>query len=174
MNLGFLGRHDAPAAFRFHPAQFPVGIRITMTHAAAVRHLVKAVRSRHRSDLDRLEQNIVARVSHIVSSVISVRRLSASAASMMRCSGFIHSKTTAGPTGSKALDVSAGFRLSLFGAHGSDRPPASRYHAGGPIRPLWGSAVSIHMQHYCLRLIYYYLLVFTPSRPRFIREIIGL
>ena len=58
MNRAVLGAHRAPPPFRLHLAQRSEGPGPPISHARAVGNLVEAVWRRHRSDANRLEENI--------------------------------------------------------------------------------------------------------------------
>ncbi len=63
MNFDFLRADHAPAALGLDGAVGGLGARPAVTERIAMRHLEEAVRRRHRSDFDRLEQNVVLRIS---------------------------------------------------------------------------------------------------------------
>ena len=64
VDLDLLGAYHGPAAFGLDPAHIGLAGRIAVSHAVAVRHLVEAVACGHRADLDRLEEDVIAGVSH--------------------------------------------------------------------------------------------------------------
>ena len=64
MEVDLLRADDRPAAFRLDAAHHRVRGRVAVAHAVAVRHLEEAVARRHRPEADRLEEHVVARVSH--------------------------------------------------------------------------------------------------------------
>ncbi len=64
VDLHLLGADDGPAAFRLDPSHDRVRRRVAMAHAVAVRHLEEAVARCHRTESDRLEENVVTRVAH--------------------------------------------------------------------------------------------------------------
>src|SRR5262249_13741637 len=67
MNRAVLGIDDRPAAFRLDAAHSGMGLRSQIAHAVAMRCLIEAVTGRDRADLDRLEQNIEAGITHVSS-----------------------------------------------------------------------------------------------------------
>ncbi len=60
MDRAVFGVDHAPAALGLHAAQMGQGARAQVAAAGAVRHLIEAVLGRHRPDLDRFEEDIVA------------------------------------------------------------------------------------------------------------------
>ena len=65
MEVDLLRADDGPAAFRLDAPHHRVRGRVAVAHPVAVRHLEEAVARRHRPELDRLEEHVVARVSHV-------------------------------------------------------------------------------------------------------------
>ena len=65
MELDLLGAHHRPAALGLDAAHGGVAAGVKPAHAVAVRHLEEPVASRHRPDLDRLEQDVEAGLSHV-------------------------------------------------------------------------------------------------------------
>jgi hypothetical protein len=63
MDRAIFGADHAPAAFGLHPAQGGTRLRALPAEAGGVRGLVKAVGRRDRTNADRLEQYVVARVA---------------------------------------------------------------------------------------------------------------
>ncbi len=63
MDLDLLGADDGPAALRLDAAHDGMCGRVAVTHAVAVRHLEEAVTRRHRPELHRLEEDVIARVA---------------------------------------------------------------------------------------------------------------
>ena len=63
MYLDLFGADDAPAALGLHPAHGGVTLRSDMTHAVAMGNLEEAILRDDRPDADRLEQNIVPRIT---------------------------------------------------------------------------------------------------------------
>ena len=66
MDLDLLRADDRPAAFGLDAPHHRVRGRVAVAHPVAVRHLEEAVARRHRPEPDRLEEHVVARVSHAV------------------------------------------------------------------------------------------------------------
>ena len=66
MDLDLLGADDGPAALRLDAAHHGVRGRVAVAHAVAVRHLEEAVARGHRPELHRLEEDVVARVAHVI------------------------------------------------------------------------------------------------------------
>ncbi len=64
VDLAFLGGDHRPAALGLDLAHRRVGERHRVAHAIAMRHLEEAVLGRHRADLQRGEQDVVAGVAH--------------------------------------------------------------------------------------------------------------
>ena len=64
VDLDLFGTDHGPAAFGLHLAHVGLAGGIAVSHAVAVRHLVKAVARGYRADLDRFEEDVVAGVSH--------------------------------------------------------------------------------------------------------------
>ena len=66
MDLHHFRAHYAPAAFRLHAAHGGKRRNITITHAVAMRDLVKAIARRDRADADGLEKDVVTGIaSHV-------------------------------------------------------------------------------------------------------------
>ena len=63
VDLALLGADHAPAAFGLDAAQDGHGGWVAVAHAVAMRHLVEAVGRRHRPDLHRLEEDVVAGIA---------------------------------------------------------------------------------------------------------------
>src|SRR5688572_8747181 len=63
------GTDDAPAALGLDLAEPGADPGQGIGHAACVGHLIEAVRCRHRPDLYRLEQDVVARVAPVLGGV---------------------------------------------------------------------------------------------------------
>ena len=63
MDLHLLRADDRPAALGLDAAHHRVGRRVAVAHAVAVRHLEEPVARRHRTEGDRLEQDVVAGVA---------------------------------------------------------------------------------------------------------------
>ena len=59
VKLHLLGADDRPTSFGLHAAHMRQRRRVAIPHAIAMRHLIKPVPSCHRTDLHRLEQDIV-------------------------------------------------------------------------------------------------------------------
>src|SRR5690606_26722392 len=70
MDFGFLCGNDTPTAFRLHTPHMSISVGIAMTHAAAMRHLIKTVRRGDRTDLDGFEEYVVTRVAHGHNSIV--------------------------------------------------------------------------------------------------------
>ena len=63
VKLDLLGAHHRPAALRLHSAHPGERGRVAVAHAVAVRDLVEAVLRGHRTDVDRLEEDVVTGVT---------------------------------------------------------------------------------------------------------------
>ena len=63
MDFHLFGAHNRPATFGLHTAHLRHAGGVGAAHAIAVRHLVEPVACRNRTDLDRLEQDVVARIA---------------------------------------------------------------------------------------------------------------
>jgi hypothetical protein len=63
MDLYLFGRDDRPPTFGLDPSHRGERGRVAVAHPVAVRHLEEPVSGRHRSDLDRLEQDVEARLA---------------------------------------------------------------------------------------------------------------
>ena len=63
MDLHLLGEDHAPAALGLHPAHLGGSRRVAVAATIAMRHLVEAVLGGDGPDPDRLEQDVVARVT---------------------------------------------------------------------------------------------------------------
>ena len=59
VNLGLLGADHGPAAFRLDAAHGCVLRAVPPSHAVAMRHLIKTVRSDDRTDPNRIEEYVV-------------------------------------------------------------------------------------------------------------------
>ena len=74
VDLNLFGADHSPTSFGLHPAHVGLAGGIPVAHAVAVRYLVEAVTCRHRADLYRLEEDVVARIAHMSSCrVLGVR-----------------------------------------------------------------------------------------------------
>ena len=63
VELDLLGADDGPASLRLDASHDRVRGRVAVAHAVAVRYLEEAVAGRHRTELHRLEEHVVARVA---------------------------------------------------------------------------------------------------------------
>ena len=63
MNRTVFGAHHAPATLGLDAAQRRHHLRTVVTHAGAMRHLVKAVGSGYRAELNGFKQRVISRVT---------------------------------------------------------------------------------------------------------------
>src|ERR1022692_4965107 len=63
MNFDLFGAHHRPTAFGLDATHGGVTAGPRISHAIAMRHLIEAVLGDHGTDLDRLEENVVAGIA---------------------------------------------------------------------------------------------------------------
>ena len=75
MDFGFLGGHNAPTALGLDAAMGCFGVGVTIAHASAMGHLVKAIARGVGADLHGFEQDIKTRIAHGSGSCLVVAKL---------------------------------------------------------------------------------------------------